>query len=134
MGFVRRTPRPLAPEQPRLAEALGLVATGHDAINEATEKRLNDVAALWPVVAAVLLLGTAGLALALGLSGTATARTVGLEINANHLRPAMSGHVHATATAEMLGRSTQVWTIRIEDDAGKLICLSRMTAAVIDRR
>jgi hypothetical protein len=69
---------PLAPEQPRLAEALGLVATGHDAINEATEKRLNDVAALWPVVAAVLLLGTAGLALALGLSGTATARTVGL--------------------------------------------------------
>ncbi|MFW2852944.1 hotdog fold thioesterase [Sphingomonas sp. TX0543] len=60
--------------------------------------------------------------------------TVGLEINANHLRPAMSGHVHATATAEMLGRSTQVWTIRIEDDAGKLICLSRMTAAVIDRQ
>ncbi|MFT3977901.1 MAG: hotdog fold thioesterase [Sphingomonas bacterium] len=60
--------------------------------------------------------------------------TVGLEINANHMRPAMSGHVHATATAEMLGRSTQVWTIRIEDDAGKLICLSRMTAAVIDRR
>ena len=78
MGFVRRSPRPLAPEQPRLVEALGLVATGHDAINEATEKRLNDVAALWPVVAAVLLLGTAGLALALGLSGTATARTVGL--------------------------------------------------------
>lgn len=60
--------------------------------------------------------------------------TVGLEINANHLRPAMSGHVHATAKAEMLGRSTQVWTIRIEDDAGKLVCLSRMTAAVIDRQ
>ncbi|WEK41967.1 MAG: hotdog fold thioesterase [Candidatus Sphingomonas colombiensis] len=60
--------------------------------------------------------------------------TVGLEINANHMRPAMSGHVHATAKAEMLGRSTQVWTIRIEDDAGKLICLSRMTAAVIDRQ
>lgn len=60
--------------------------------------------------------------------------TVGQEINANHVRPAMSGHVHATAKAEMLGRTTQVWTIRIEDDAGKLICLSRMTAAVIDRR
>lgn len=60
--------------------------------------------------------------------------TVGLEINANHMRPAMSGHVHATARAEMLGRSTQVWTIRIEDDAGKLVCLSRMTAAVIDRQ
>ncbi|MCW6536134.1 hotdog fold thioesterase [Sphingomonas lycopersici] len=60
--------------------------------------------------------------------------TVGLEINANHMRPAMSGHVHATAKAEMLGRTTQVWTIRIEDDAGKLVCLSRMTAAVIDRQ
>lgn len=59
--------------------------------------------------------------------------TVGMEINANHVRPAMSGHVHATATAEALGRTTQVWTIRVEDDAGKLICLSRMTAAVIDR-
>lgn len=59
--------------------------------------------------------------------------TVGLEINANHVRPAMSGHVHATARAETLGRTTQVWTIRIEDDAGKLVCLSRMTAAVIAR-
>jgi len=60
--------------------------------------------------------------------------TVGLDINANHVRPAMSGHVHATARAEALGRTTQVWTIRIEDDAGKLVCLSRMTAAVIDRQ
>lgn len=58
--------------------------------------------------------------------------TVGLEINANHIRPALSGYVHATAKAEALGRTTQVWTIRVEDDAGKLICLSRMTAAVID--
>lgn len=59
--------------------------------------------------------------------------TVGLEINANHVRPAKSGHVHATARAEALGRTTQVWTIRIEDDAGKLVCVARMTAAVIDR-
>ncbi|KQN25261.1 hypothetical protein ASE86_03140 [Sphingomonas sp. Leaf33] len=58
--------------------------------------------------------------------------TVGLEINANHIRPAMSGHVHATATAEAIGRTTQVWTIRIVDDADKLVCLSRITMAVID--
>ncbi|OWK33068.1 putative esterase [Sphingomonas mucosissima] len=58
--------------------------------------------------------------------------TVGLDINANHVRAARDGYVHATARAEQLGRTTQVWTIRIEDDAGKLICLSRMTAAVID--
>ena len=62
--------------------------------------------------------------------------TVGLEINANHIRPAKEGWVYATARAEALGRTTQVWTIRIEDEAGKLVCLSRMTAAVIplDRR
>ena len=58
---------------------------------------------------------------------------VGLEINANHVRPAILGHVHATARAEALGRTTQVWTICVEDDGGKLICLSRMTAAVIAR-
>lgn len=58
--------------------------------------------------------------------------TVGLEINANHVRAARDGFVHATAKAEQLGRTTQVWTIRVEDDAGKLVCLSRMTAAVID--
>lgn len=56
---------------------------------------------------------------------------VGMEINANHIRPAMDGFVHATARAESIGRTTQVWTIRIEDDAGKLVCLSRMTLAVI---
>jgi 1,4-dihydroxy-2-naphthoyl-CoA hydrolase len=47
---------------------------------------------------------------------------VGMEINAAHIRPAYAGWVYATA---------QVWTIRIEDEAGKLVCLSRMTAAVI---
>ncbi|MES2097131.1 MAG: hotdog fold thioesterase [Pseudomonadota bacterium] len=57
--------------------------------------------------------------------------TVGLEINANHIRPAMSGFVTATATAESIGRTTQIWTIRIVNDAGKLVCLSRITLAVI---
>ena len=57
--------------------------------------------------------------------------TVGMEINANHIRPAMSGHVTAVAKAESIGRTTQIWTIRITDDAGKLVCLSRITLAVI---
>ena len=58
---------------------------------------------------------------------------VGMEINANHIRPAFSGYVHATARPESLGRSTQVWTIRIVDDGGKLVCISRFTVAVIPR-
>ena len=56
---------------------------------------------------------------------------VGMEINANHIRPAYDGYVYATARAESLGRTTQVWTIRIEDEASKLVCISRFTVAVI---
>jgi 1,4-dihydroxy-2-naphthoyl-CoA hydrolase len=63
----------------------------------------------------------------------ATHVAVGQEINANHVRPARDGWVYATARPEALGRTTQVWTIRIEDEAGKLVCISRFTAAVIAR-
>ena len=61
----------------------------------------------------------------------ATHATVGMEINANHIRPAKDGWVTATASAESIGRTTQVWTIRIVDEADKLVCLSRITLAVI---
>lgn len=58
---------------------------------------------------------------------------VGLEINANHVRPAGDGFVIATARPEARGRSTQVWSIRIEDEAGRLVCISRFTLAIIAR-
>jgi 1,4-dihydroxy-2-naphthoyl-CoA hydrolase len=63
----------------------------------------------------------------------ATRVAVGQEINANHIRPAYDGWVYATARPEALGRTTHVWSIRIEDEAGKLVCISRFTVAVIDR-
>ncbi|MCB2077717.1 MAG: hotdog fold thioesterase [Novosphingobium sp.] len=56
---------------------------------------------------------------------------VGVEINANHVRPAYSGWVYGTARPETLGRTLQVWSIRIEDEEGRLVCISRFTAAVI---
>lgn len=56
---------------------------------------------------------------------------VGMEINANHIRPAFDGYVYGTATPINIGRGTQIWSIRIEDEAGKLICISRLTMAVI---
>ena len=59
--------------------------------------------------------------------------TVGMEINANHIRPAYDGWVFGTARPESLGQTTHVWSIRIEDEQGRLVCLSRMTAAVIAR-
>jgi 1,4-dihydroxy-2-naphthoyl-CoA hydrolase len=59
---------------------------------------------------------------------------VGLEINANHIKAMRSGWVIGTARPEHLGRSTQVWVIRIENEAGDLVCLSRFTTAVIALR
>ena len=56
---------------------------------------------------------------------------VGLEINANHIRPVKDGLVHATARPESMGRTTQVWSIRIVDDKQRLVCISRLTMAVI---
>jgi 1,4-dihydroxy-2-naphthoyl-CoA hydrolase len=56
---------------------------------------------------------------------------VGMEINANHIRPISDGYVFAVARPEALGRSTQVWTIRITDASDRLVCISRMTLAVI---
>ena len=59
---------------------------------------------------------------------------VGLEINANHIRAVTSGTVIGTAKAVHIGRSTQVWEIRIEDDNGRLSCISRITLAVVAPR
>lgn len=56
---------------------------------------------------------------------------VGMEINANHIRPVKDGYVYAVARPESMGRTTQIWSIRIEDEAGKLVCISRITMAVI---
>lgn len=56
---------------------------------------------------------------------------VGQEINANHIRPVKSGYVHATATPLHLGKSSQVWDIRIRNEEGKLVCVSRFTVAVL---
>ncbi|WP_036505846.1 hotdog fold thioesterase [Nocardioides sp. URHA0020] len=59
---------------------------------------------------------------------------VGMEINANHLRPVSSGWVTGTARPVALGRRSQVWEVRIVDDADRLVCVSRCTVAVIDGR
>lgn len=56
---------------------------------------------------------------------------VGLEINANHVRPVMNGFVYATAKPEALGRTTQVWSIRIADEQDRPVCISRCTLAII---
>ena len=61
-------------------------------------------------------------------------QVVGQEINANHLRPVREGHVHGSARPIHLGRRSQVWAIEIVDDRKRLICVSRLTLAVIERQ
>ena len=56
---------------------------------------------------------------------------VGLEINANHLRSVKEGKVIATAKPLHLGKSTHVWDIKINDENGKLVCVSRLTVAIL---
>jgi 1,4-dihydroxy-2-naphthoyl-CoA hydrolase len=58
---------------------------------------------------------------------------VGVEINANHLRVVRDAYVIGTTTPVHLGRSTQVWDIKIEDAEGRLSCVSRLTLAVVPR-
>jgi len=62
---------------------------------------------------------------------TSKEMVVGLEINANHLRAVREGVVTGTARALHVGRTTQVWEIRIENEQGKLVCVSRITLAVV---
>jgi uncharacterized protein (TIGR00369 family) len=58
---------------------------------------------------------------------------VGLDINANHIRSVTKGWVYGTARPVHIGGTTQVWEIRLENEEGKLTCISRLTMAVIDR-
>ncbi|MEO7266214.1 MAG: PaaI family thioesterase [Ferruginibacter sp.] len=64
----------------------------------------------------------------------ATHICVGLEINANHIRSVKEGFVIATARPLHIGGSTHVWDVKITDDAGKLICVSRLTVAILAKR
>ncbi len=76
------------------------------------------------------------LAETLGSCGAAYAapeghRTVGLDINANHLKGVTSGWVTGTARPVHIGRTTQVWAIELRNEAGELTCVSRITMAML---
>ena len=76
------------------------------------------------------------LAETLGSCGAAYAappghRTVGLEINANHLKGSSTGWVTGITRPVHIGRSTQVWQVELRNDAGELTCVSRITMAVL---
>jgi len=125
-------------------ESLGLPAHLGMEIVELTESR---VVATMPVDRRThqpygILHGGASIALAETVASLgATARidrerfvAVGQEINGNHIRAKRDGVVRATAVPVHSGRSSQVWSIEIVDEEGKLVCISRCTLAVVERR
>ncbi len=59
---------------------------------------------------------------------------VGLEINANHVRSAVTGMAHGEAKPIHIGKSTQVWQIEIKNEEGKLLSTSRCTVAVVPKK
>jgi 1,4-dihydroxy-2-naphthoyl-CoA hydrolase len=58
---------------------------------------------------------------------------VGIEINANHVRSAREGKVTATCTPLHIGASTHVWDVKIHDEREKLVCISRLTVAILKK-
>lgn len=58
---------------------------------------------------------------------------VGLEINANHIRAMREGYVYGRAQPIHVGKKTQVWEIRITNEDNKMVCISRITLAVLDK-
>ncbi len=89
-----------------------------------------------------LLHGGASVALAETLGSVAatfcvdmnTQYCVGLEINANHVKSARTGYVFGKTTPIHIGKKTQIWEIRISNEQNELVCISRITIAVIDKK
>ncbi|WP_447896381.1 hotdog fold thioesterase [Stenotrophomonas acidaminiphila] len=118
-----------------LIEHLGIVFTGagEDWLQTTmpVDERTRQPYGLLHGGASVVLAETLGSSAGNLCVDTASQVCVGLEINANHLRAARTGVVTGTARALHVGRTTQVWEIRIENEAGKPVCISRLTLAVV---
>ena len=121
--------------QGSLIEHLGIVftAAGEDWLQATmpVDARTRQPYGLLHGGASVVLAETLGSSAGNLCVDTAEQVCVGLEINANHLRAARSGVVTGTARALHVGRTTHVWEIRIENEAGKPVCVSRLTLAVV---
>ena len=84
--------------------------------------------------ASVVLAETLGSIASNGVVDPSKYAVVGLEINANHIKSAKSGLVTGLAKPIHLGKRTHVWEISIKNDHEDLVCISRFTAAIIDKK
>ena len=98
-----------------------------------TEKVLQPYGILHGGASVVLAESVGSVASAL-IINTETHNAVGLEVNANHLRPGKLGSsVEAVCIPIHIGRTTHVWDIKIHDDKNRLICISRLTVAIVKK-
>ncbi|MFM7195415.1 MAG: hotdog fold thioesterase [Bacteroidota bacterium] len=120
-----------------LAEVLDIrvTAIGHDSLTATmpVDQRTHQPMGILHGGASVALAETVGSVAANGTIDPEKQYAVGLEINANHLRSVRTGMVVAVARPVHLGRTTQVWDIRIADEKGKPVCISRLTVAILNR-
>jgi len=129
----------LSSTQKSMGEALGIEFTslGRDEMRASMPVNENTVQPFG------ILHGGASVALAETLASVGaylnieddTKMAVGLEINANHIKPVrLGGRVTGIAKPLHRGASTQVWETRIETESGKLVCISRCTLAIVNKR
>lgn len=121
-----------------MAETLGMRFTqiGDDflAISMPVDERTKQPYGLLHGGASVALAETVGsVASALVIDHTKYL-CVGIEINANHVRSAREGFVTGTCMPVHIGASTHVWEIKIHDEKEKLVCVSRLTVAILPRK
>jgi 1,4-dihydroxy-2-naphthoyl-CoA hydrolase len=121
-----------------LAEQIGIefTAVGENFIEARmpVDRRTHQPFGLLHGGASVALAETLGSVAATCCVDTSRQFCVGLEINANHIRSARDGYVTGTAKPVHVGKKTQVWEIRITNDANELVCISRITLAVLDKK
>lgn len=124
--------------QSTMVDHLGIVFTafGEDYL-EATmpvDHRTVQPARLLHGGASAALAETIGsVASQLCIANMQTHMAVGVEINANHLRSATGGQVTGLVAPLRIGRKLHIWEIRITDEKERLICVSRLTIAVVER-
>jgi 1,4-dihydroxy-2-naphthoyl-CoA hydrolase len=122
-----------------LAESLGIVFTevGDDYLvaKMPVDHRTHQPFGLLHGGASVALAETLGSVGAMCCLKDKNQYCVGLEINANHIKGIRSGFVRGTAKPIHVGKKTQVWEIKIVDDASdELVCISRITMAVLNKK
>jgi 1,4-dihydroxy-2-naphthoyl-CoA hydrolase len=116
--------------------AIEFIAMGEDSLEAKmpVDKRTHQPLGLLHGGASVALAETLGSVAAMCCVDTEKQFCVGLEINANHIKSVREGFVRGITKPIHVGKKTHVWEIRIVNNSDELICISRITMAVLDRK